>query len=266
MKSNPVILEAACVLAWALMIVGNVLSVLGLVGPSNSTIAHEFPTLVMPGDYAFSIWSFIFAATGVEAIYNLVLAVKKQSQPYRLWFAPLFIVNMLCNGVWSIVFAQKAFWVCLFLMFVILGTLFAMLILLYRYDNDTNSMIQSLLHVRSTGCGSFCSFSFARAANWMWIGCYSGWMTVATLLNFAIVLKYEIHAFGPIHGNSTAIPPAVLHGELGYTVTAICTAVVAAVAIALCFADWGYAATVAWAVYAISVRSGDFASLPQSGR
>lgn len=77
------------------------------VGPAVGRVSGENPTLVVPGDYAFVIWSPIFLLALVYAVYQALPANREKPLLRRIgWFSALAYFS---NGVWEIVFPAREF-------------------------------------------------------------------------------------------------------------------------------------------------------------
>jgi hypothetical protein len=78
-----------------------------LAGPAIGRVSSENPTLVVPGDYAFVIWSPIFALALVYAVYQALPANRENPFLRRIgWFSALAYFS---NGVWELLFPAREF-------------------------------------------------------------------------------------------------------------------------------------------------------------
>src|ERR687898_3213952 len=77
------------------------------VGPAVGRISGETPTLVVPGDYAFVIWTPIFLLALIYAVYQALPANRENPLFRRIgWFSALAYFS---NGVWEILFPAREF-------------------------------------------------------------------------------------------------------------------------------------------------------------
>jgi hypothetical protein len=76
-------------------------------GPVVGRVSGENPTLVVPGDYAFVIWTPIFLLALIYAIYQALPANRENPLFRRIgWFSALAYFS---NGIWEIVFPARQF-------------------------------------------------------------------------------------------------------------------------------------------------------------
>ena len=70
-------------------------------------VSGENPTLVVPGDYAFVIWTPIFLLALVYAVYQALPSNRENPLLRRVgWFSAL---TYFSNGVWEILFPAREF-------------------------------------------------------------------------------------------------------------------------------------------------------------
>jgi hypothetical protein len=70
-------------------------------------VSGENPTLVVPGDYAFVIWTPIFLLALVYAVYQALPSNRENPLLRRVgWFSALAYFS---NGVWEILFPAREF-------------------------------------------------------------------------------------------------------------------------------------------------------------
>jgi hypothetical protein len=76
-------------------------------GPAVGRVSGENPTLVVPGDYAFVIWTPIFLLALVYAVYQALPSNRENPLLRRVgWFSALAYFS---NGVWEILFPAREF-------------------------------------------------------------------------------------------------------------------------------------------------------------
>jgi hypothetical protein len=76
-------------------------------GPVVGRVSGENPTLIVPAEYAFVIWTLIFLLALIYAVYQ-ALPSKRESPLLRRigWFSALAYFS---NGIWEIVFPAREF-------------------------------------------------------------------------------------------------------------------------------------------------------------
>jgi len=75
-----------------------------ITGKGVGQISDEFPTLITPAGYAFSIWGVIYTFLAIFVVYQLV---KYKSMNKKLIFEDIkytFSANMVLNAAWILVF------------------------------------------------------------------------------------------------------------------------------------------------------------------
>src|SRR5918994_2264027 len=76
-------------------------------GPAVGRVSAENPTLVVPADYAFVIWTPIFLLALIYAVYQ-ALPVNRENPLLRKigWFSALAYFS---NGMWKLLFPAREF-------------------------------------------------------------------------------------------------------------------------------------------------------------
>lgn len=126
-------------------------------------ISDKYPTLVTPAGYAFMIWSLIYLGIIVFSIYQ---ALPKNAEHYRGIRTP-YIFSCVLNCAWIYFWHHDQILLCLF---IILALLLTLLLINIKVKNSQTSG----------------QFWLAKAP----FGLYFGWVTVASMVNFVIALKY----------------------------------------------------------------------------
>ncbi|MBM3210462.1 hypothetical protein FJZ39_03950 [Candidatus Saccharibacteria bacterium] len=142
--------------------------ILGL--PSINQISDKYATLLTPAGYAFSIWSLIYVFLIVFVIYQARDIVKpRQENNLPRLVGPFFIIASICNGLWTYVFVNEMVGLSVFVLLLLAGSLYA---LLWRLKIAiTDPPIKTILCV------------------WWPLMIYTGWVTVASLVNAASWLE-----------------------------------------------------------------------------
>src|ERR671914_1757588 len=135
-------------------------------GPAVGRVSGENPTLVVPGDYAFVIWTPIFALALIYAVYQALPANRENPLLRRIgWFSALAYFS---NGVWEVMFPAREF---VLSQIVFVGI-------------STGAVVAFVLLQRGAGSGSrFDRWLVAPA-----FGLLAGWVTAAFFIGFLTVL------------------------------------------------------------------------------
>src|SRR5688572_16943457 len=146
------------------VIVFNWLAATGrLGGIDTGAVSDLYPTILTPAGYAFSIWSLIYAGVIAFSIWQLLPANTARFRALH-W---LYILASALNCSWLYFWHSNQIAVCFVILLSLSGTLLAINYLLRQ-------------------SGSAGDLWFAKAP----FGLYFGWVTVATLVNFMVMLKY----------------------------------------------------------------------------
>lgn len=162
------------VAAVAFVILMNYLSnALPFGGMTNAEISARYPTLITPAGYAFSIWGVIYLTLAIFAFFQL--RKGKEIRFYKLIW-PFFIINAVANALWLVAFQNEWFIASLVMMATLLGTLIAMFRIFYRLKRALSTTHRYFFHVP--------------------FGIYFGWVSVASIVNVAVVLTaFEVTLF-----------------------------------------------------------------------
>ena len=136
------------------------------VGPAVGRISGETPTLVVPGDYAFVIWTPIFLLALIYAVYQALPSNREDPLLRRVgWFSALAYFS---NGVWELVFPAREF--------VLSQVVFVGI--------TTGAVVAFVLAQREAGSGGWFERWLAAPA----FGLLAGWVTAAFFVGFVTVL------------------------------------------------------------------------------
>lgn len=177
-------------------------------------ISDKYATLVTPAGYAFSIWSLIYAGLIAFSIYQLLPSNLVKFRSIRTFY----ILSCALNCGWIYFWHNDQIAVCFALIFLLAASLF--LINLYLRTTETPG-----------------EYWLAKAP----FGIYFGWVTAATLVNFAILLVYW---------NVQLSPSA----QTGLSVGLILLAAALGVLIRIHLLNYLYPLAIAWALTAIAVK------------
>lgn len=158
-------------------------------GETNGSVSNKYDTVITPAAWAFGpIWSVIFAFNGLFVIYqclpsNLHVIVS------RLQF--FYFINLVLNALWSVVFDYEVIWLAFVILFLMWASLLVVYLRLffgvwkspYEREDDFESHFADVEELRRS--------SWKEAAKWLFfvdlpISVYLGWITAATLVNWAI--------------------------------------------------------------------------------
>jgi len=209
-------------IAFVIMLVMNALAnALPLNGKTTGEIAAALPVLFTPAAYAFSIWGLIYLLLLGFVVYQNLPAQRyaRFIEQIGLWF----VISCVANSLWLVAWHHERFLLTMLCMLVLLT---ALLVIYYR------------LRIGDP----------ARQIHWHEYWCvhlpfsvYLGWITVATLANFAVVLH-------TLHLDNLGLSP------VGFTTLLIFSATGVALFMIPRRTDIGLPLVIAWALAAIAVR------------
>lgn len=206
------ILVAAATLG---MIAFNFLAATGrLNGVDTGAISAKYPTSVTPAGYAFSIWSLIYAGMLAFSIWQLLPANRARFSSIRSFY----ILSCALNCGWLYMWHSDQIAICSLLLFLLAVSLFF--------------ICNNLRRVEGAG-----DYWLVKAP----FGIYFGWVTAATLVNFAILLVYW--------------QLDISEGAwMGISVGLILAAAALGVILSIRLNNYLYPLAIAWALAAIGVR------------
>jgi hypothetical protein len=132
-------------------------------GVTPAEISEKYQTLVTPAGYAFAIWSLIYLGLIAFSIYQMLPGNLAKFAGIRT----IYIISAALNCAWIYFWHQDQIAVCLLIIALWLFSLF-------------------LINQRLKGVSDLAGYWAAKAP----FGIYFGWVTAATLVNFAIALRY----------------------------------------------------------------------------
>lgn len=179
-------------------------------------VSDKYPTLVTPAGYAFSIWGLIYLGMILFSVYQALPA--QTANPHFLRTRTVYIASCVANCAWIYFWLHEQILLATAVIFILL----AALVFINLNLKGANSIVETWL---------------TRVP----FGIYFGWVTVAAIINAAVMLVFT----GVEASNTTAtISACVL----------IVVAAVLGVLIRIKLSLAVYALTVAWALTAIAVR------------
>jgi len=193
----------------------NWLAAIGRVnGVSPADISDKYPTPITPAGYAFSIWSLIYVGMIAFSIYQMLPANAARFRSIR----SLYILTCALNCAWIYMWHSDQIAICFVLIFLLAACLFLINVKL----RETNGMAE---------------YWFAKAP----LGIYFGWVTAATLVNFAVLL---------VHWNVSISATAWTWIGIGLIVFAAVLGVIVRIRLV----NYLYPLAIAWALTAIGVK------------
>lgn len=192
---------------------------LPLNGKSTGELSDQYPVLIQPAGYAFSIWSLIYLGLISFAVYQALPSQQDNKRIERI--TPSFLISCVANIAWLVTWHYEILWLNIIIMLLLLASLIGIYLQL-RGDHEPISVQE-------------------RWFMWVPFSLYLGWVTVATIVNLAVVLYAAgWQDLGPV----------------GVALTALLILTAAGIAIRMLFYshDPAYALVVVWALIAIAVE------------
>ena len=196
------------------VIVFNWLAATGRLGTDTAAVSAEYPTLLTPAGYAFSIWSLIYVGLVAFSIYQLLPSNLARFRAVRSFY----IFSCALNCAWLYFWHREQIVIC----FVIILALALILFAISYQLKDPESL-------RDTWA--------AKEP----FGLYFGWVTAAMLVNFTIMLKFLGVEFSATAGTLVAVSLILL-------------AAVFAILVRYKLTTYIYPLAIAWALTAIAVK------------
>ncbi|GCE05278.1 TspO/MBR family protein [Dictyobacter aurantiacus] len=189
-------------------------------GRSVGEVSSRHPVPITPAGYAFAIWGIIYIGLIAFAVYQALPAQRENPRLRRIgyWYA----LSCVANVAWEYVWLNEWINLSLLMMFILL---LALLTIYIRTGINKES---------ASPLESWC----VNAP----FGIYLGWITVASIVNTAVVLAN-------LGWNGAGISPAIWTALLLVVGTAI------AIYVGLTCVDMAYLAVIVWAYIAIIFRN-----------
>ncbi|MGC9359409.1 MAG: TspO/MBR family protein [Anaerolineae bacterium] len=173
------------ILALVLLLVANSLaSVTDVIGGQlTAEVSDNNPTLFTPAGYVFSIWSIIYIGLIAFAVYQA--RSSEGATRVRERIGPWFVINVILNVAWLFAWGYEVLWLSVIIMLALLASLIVI------YERLQIGRVPE----EAADAG--------KAATWsvrVPMSIYTGWISVATIANIAVLLAstgWEGGALGP---------------------------------------------------------------------
>ncbi|ACB53277.1 conserved hypothetical protein [Crocosphaera subtropica ATCC 51142] len=206
-------------------VLANIVPINGLtIGEISNTLFKD--VLITPASYAFAIWGLIYLGLISLAIYQGLPKNKDDSYLQKMGY--YLVVSSLAQIVWVFLFLSRFFILSTVAMLIILGSL----ILLYLKLEIPLNLV-------------------TKTQKWLVnfpISIYLGWITVATIVNFALALYW-------IKWDGLGI------SNIFWTVIIIILAAILGILIIIRRSDRVYCGVFIWALIAIMMRHLDILAI-----
>lgn len=164
-------MSALVMLATLATVAVNFLAATGRInGVAPDEVSNQFPTVITPAGWAFSIWSLIYTGLIAFSIFQLLPSRLAQFRQVRI----PYIISCILNCAWILLWHHFQIGLCALVIAMLLASLIWV-----------NSMIDTP--------GSFMEALMTKAV----FGLYAGWVTVATLVNLAVYLVSQNVEWSP---------------------------------------------------------------------
>lgn len=183
-------------------------------GVTPDVVSDRYPTAVTPSGYAFAIWSLIYFGLAAFSVYQLLPANIARFHALR---SP-YILTCALNCAWIFFWHQDQIAIC---MAIIAGLLFTLLV----------------INIQVRESASMSDFWLVKAP----FGIYFGWVTAATLVNFAVLV---VHLGVDLSASATTV----------FGIFIILFAAALGIIVRLKLTNYFYPLAIAWALTAIAVK------------
>ena len=219
MKTRQILIWVALI---ATLVVNGLANSLPLNGRTTGEISDSFPVLFTPAGYVFSIWGLIYLLLIGFAIFQTLPSQRDNPRLQRIgnWF----VASAFFNSAWIFLWHYELFPLTLLAMLALLGSL---LVIYLRLDIGSSRVtpVESVL----------VNLPFSI---------YLGWISVATIANFSVVL-YDLG------WNGWGIRPEIWTVILLFVATALGAAMIRL------RHEVAYPLVLVWAFLGIAVRQAD---------
>ena len=183
-------------------------------GVTPEMVSNAYPTPITPAGYAFAIWSLIYFGLIAFSIYQMMPSNLERFRNVR----SLYILSCALNCAWIYFWHNGQIAICLAIIAALCVTLFFINYRLRPSDSALENLIPK---------GTF--------------GIYFGWVTAATLVNFAVMLVYLRVTLSNSANTWLAVGLILLAAALGVLMRVL-------------YQNFFYPLAIAWALTAIAVK------------
>ena len=190
---------------------------------TTGALSDQYPNLFVPAGLTFSIWGLIYILLAIFIIYQLRIAIRKDTQQSSFLgnIGPFFFISSIANIGWIFAWHYEMVSLSLFLMLLILGCLIAIYVRLNIGKAVATKSEKYLVHL---------PFSV-----------YLGWITIATIANVtALLVDLNWDRFGL--------------GEQFWAVAVIAVGIAIALNVLFTRKDIFYCLVVDWALLGILIK------------
>jgi hypothetical protein len=214
-------------LAFVPLMVGNAMAGSGqLSGESIGLIANRWPTLLLPANWAFAIWSLIYLGLALFVVYQALPREDARRTAARV--GPLWLTTVVLNLAWITAFSFSWFGISL----CVMAALLIALIAIYRRVGPGHAPGTRMERV------------FVQAP----FSLYLGWIVVATVVNSSQYLSYL---------GWDGSPPSPVF----WAIVAMAVVATGAALFDVLWGDWIIPLVATWALVAIAARYPDRVAL-----
>jgi hypothetical protein len=205
------------------VIVNGLANALPINNRTTGALSDMYPNLFVPAGLTFSIWGVIYILLAIFVIYQLVIAIKRNTENssfiYKIGF--LFFISCIANMGWIFAWHYQIVSLSLVIMLILLACLLAIYLQLNIGKSDANRAEKYMVHL---------PFSI-----------YLGWITIATIANVtALLVNIKWDNF--------------YLGEQFWTVLVIVVGIAIALAVLFTRKDIFYSLVVDWALLGILLK------------
>ncbi len=137
-------------------------------GQTNGEVSDKYATLFTPADYAFSIWGLIYLALGVYVFFQALWAPPENRAYEKI--GQWLILSFLATSAWLPAFQYEMIGLSVAIMLIVLVSL-TMITIILAQDTSIDLSTKRWLKIP--------------------FGLYLGWISVATIVNITVWLKYS---------------------------------------------------------------------------
>ncbi len=189
-------------------------------GQDTAAVSDKYPGYFTPPGYVFSIWGVIYLGLVAFGIYQALPSQRENPDLRRVGY--LFALSCLANVLWLIFWQYEIMPVTIVLMLALLGLLLSIYLRLGIGRKKVPALFKGAVHVP--------------------FGIYLGWISVATIANFSVLLT------------SLGVSNTGTAAEV-WTLVVLAVAVLLGAAMSLTRGDVAYSLVLIWAFCGIAIKT-----------